>query len=66
MTTKIVCPETEMKFIGEQNCPDKPKHRVEVTTNAVTLADILPAFEGYLKAMGFVFEGHVDIVDEEE
>jgi len=37
----------------------------EVPTLEVTLTQMLDNFEGYLKACGFVFDGHLEVVDEE-
>jgi hypothetical protein len=37
----------------------------EVPTLEVTLTQMLNNFEGYLKACGFVFDGHLEVVDEE-
>ena len=34
--------------------------------NYVSLSDILPAFEDFLRGCGFVFEGHLDFVQDEE
>lgn len=34
------------------------------STNAVTLPDLLEAFENHLKGAGFVFDGRLDFVDE--
>lgn len=34
-------------------------------TNAVTLSEILEAFESYLKGCGFCFNGYLDIVEDE-
>ena len=44
----------------------QPENHVTMETNAVTLDDILPAFEQFLKGAGFSFDGHLDIIDEEE
>lgn len=34
------------------------------STNAITLPDLLEAFENHLKGAGFIFDGHLDFVDE--
>jgi len=34
------------------------------STNANTLPDLLEAFENHLKGAGFIFDGHLDFVDE--
>jgi hypothetical protein len=39
--------------------------RVEMSSNAVSLDDMCELFERYLKATGFVFDGQVNIVQEE-
>lgn len=39
--------------------------QVDISTEAVSLDDLLEAFERYLKATGFSFSGHIDIVEEE-
>ena len=55
------------KFIKEQ---DKTNHfdntRIEVQCDAVSLPDILEAFEYFLKGCGFEFKGNVDIIPIEE
>jgi hypothetical protein len=37
---------------------------VRITTNQVCLSEILATMESYLKASGFVFDGHLDIVED--
>jgi hypothetical protein len=44
--------------------PDGSKITVEV--QEVTLMNTIEAFERFLKGVGFVFDGHLAIVDEEE
>ena len=44
---------------------NQPKTIVNVTTDAVSLPDILQSVEGFLRACGFVFDGRLDIVDED-
>lgn len=34
------------------------------STNAITLPDLVEAFENHLKGAGFIFDGHLDFVDE--
>lgn len=48
--------------------PDNPhdKNTVSISTNADNLLDLVEAFERYLKATGFVFDGQLDIVKEDE
>jgi hypothetical protein len=45
---------------------NQPEVEVVYTTNAVTLDEILPAFEQFLKGAGFEFNGHLDFINEEE
>lgn len=48
--------------------PSNPHDHVSVTVSTQTpsLEELLEAFESYLKANGFSFEGVVDIVKEDE
>lgn len=39
---------------------------IEHSVDAVSIPDLLEAFEAFLKGCGFVFDGHIDIVEEEE
>lgn len=39
---------------------------VTVVSEAETLPDIVEAFEDYLRACGFIFDGHLDIIEEDE
>jgi len=43
-----------------------PETRVEYTIESAYLPEMLEAFENYLKACGFVFDGHVEIVEDED
>lgn len=43
----------------------KNKETIEVTTDAIVLTDILESFEKFLRGSGFVFDGHIDIVEED-
>ena len=47
--------------------PEDPedRFRATVSVNSPSLEDILQAFEQYLRASGFYFNGKVDIVDDE-
>ena len=38
--------------------------RIELSTDAVGLDDVLDIFDNYLHACGFVFNGNVTIMDE--
>lgn len=44
---------------------NQPKVQVIMTTDAVSLTDILGTVEDFLRGAGFVFDGHITIVDEE-
>jgi len=50
--------------------PDPENHydhiSVTVSTNTPSLEEVLQAFEQYLRATGFCFEGVVDIVNDDE
>lgn len=53
-----------MKFIYQDS---KYSPKVEVTIqNDATLSEVLVAFEHFLKAATYVFDGELDIVDEEK
>lgn len=40
--------------------------KLELHTDAVDLSQILEDFESFLKGCGFVFEGHIDILNDNE
>ena len=48
--------------------PDNPYDHtsIRMSTNTVSLDEVLETFENYLRACGFVFDGRVDIVEPEE
>lgn len=58
--------EYEMTFEGVVRYPNQPKFSLRARTNAVTLDEVLPAIEDFLRGMGFLIEGHLDIVADEE
>jgi len=41
------------------------ERQVSASTNADSLDTIVECFEDFLRGSGFVFDGHLDIVDEE-
>lgn len=49
---------TKTSYSGATNC-----HRT--STNATCLQELLEAFENHLRGAGFMFEGHLDFVDED-
>ena len=50
-------------FISKTSWKGKTtSHRT--STNAITLPDLLEAFENHLKGAGFCFDGRLDFVDE--
>ena len=53
------------KFIMENDYPDQLSTTVEFTVPSdADLTDMLEQFELYLKAVGFSFDGNIDIVPE--
>jgi hypothetical protein len=44
---------------------NQPKTIVNVTTDAVSLPEILATVEDFLRGCGFVFDGHLEIVEED-
>lgn len=55
----------QFKYIYKEGCEDFSP--IEVTFDIpgdVTISQMLYNFESYLKACGFVFDGHLEIVDE--
>lgn len=44
---------------------NQPTIKTIVTTDAVSLPDILQSVEDFLRGCGFHFDGHLDIVNEE-
>ncbi len=52
-------------FTKNQDINNKFDHtKVQIESDAETLSEILEAFEYFLKGSGFVFEGHLDIVND--
>jgi hypothetical protein len=49
---------TKTSYRGEKNF-----HKT--TTNAITLPKLIESFENHLKGAGFVFDGHLDFVDDD-
>lgn len=50
-------------FISKTSWKGKTtSHRT--STNAITLPDLVEAFENHLKGAGFIFDGRLDFVDE--
>jgi hypothetical protein len=48
-------------------CISYPESKVEITLDTEsTLTEVIEKFENFLKACGYVFDGHLDIVQEEE
>lgn len=39
---------------------------VSMTVDTVSLPDMISEFENFLRAVGFVFNGHLEIVEEDE
>ena len=39
---------------------------IETTHNELSIPDLLEVFEEFLKASGFVFKGHIDIVESDD
>ena len=54
-------------FIKEQDKENKfDVTRVQIDVDTVSLADVVEAFEEYLQACGFKFDGHLDFQDDEQ
>jgi hypothetical protein len=53
-----------MTFINEVEYDGVPRTTNMSETEAVELHDILKEFELFLKGSGYVFEGHLDIVED--
>ena len=43
-----------------------PEMQVTVETEPVALSQVLETLEAFLKASGYVFDGHLDIVNDDE
>lgn len=56
----------EVTLQGFTQYENQPRSLVTIKTDAVTLGEILPTMEDFLRGLGFHFNGHLDIVDEEE
>jgi len=39
---------------------------VDISTSSVDLPEVIKAFEGYLRAAGFVFDGELEIFEDKE
>ena len=51
-------------FREERENGDVIEHKI--ASNEVTLSEVLEQFEYFLKGCSYVFDGHVDIINEEE
>lgn len=58
-------PEHEIILEGRVNYEGQPQKHVRISTDAVTWPEVLAVMEDFLKGMGYIFDGHLDIVDEE-
>lgn len=54
-----------IKFEWINDYEDQSEEMVTYTTHAVNLEDVCNGFESFLKGMGFVFDGHVTIMEDE-
>ena len=52
-------------FEHKSDYDNQPTTLVTVTTDAVSLSEILGTMEDFLRGCGFVFDGHLEIVEEE-
>ena len=43
-----------------------PNEQVSITTDAEELPKVLEAFERFLRGAGYYFDGHIEIVEDEE
>lgn len=50
---------------GKEFDTKKPEIRVVHETDSVTLSEVVEAFENYLRGCGFIFDGHLDIVEDD-
>jgi hypothetical protein len=58
----------QFKYTYDESCEDFSPVEVifDIPTGEVTITQMLWNFECYLKACGFVFDGHLEVVDEEK
>lgn len=66
LNKEIIMDEHKTIFETRQSYPNQASFNLRAETNAVTLDDILPVFEDFLRGSGFVFDGHLDIVKHEK
>jgi len=59
-------PEHLIVFQGHTKYPNQPEYNYRMSTTAVTLDELLPDFDQFLRGMGFSYDGHLEIVNEEE
>jgi hypothetical protein len=57
--------EGTFKFVYQYS-PSHPKVVIELHRDSTLHDDVLPAFEGFLKAAGYVFDGEIVIAGGEE
>lgn len=55
---------TTFEHVSEYD--NQPRTVTHVRTDAVSLPELIGVFEDFLRGSGFVFDGHLDIVTEEE
>jgi hypothetical protein len=58
----------QFKYTYDESCEDFSPVEVtfDIPSGEVTISQMLWNFECYLKACGFVFDGHLEVVDEEK
>jgi hypothetical protein len=65
MQRKIEGAYALMTLTCSHTYPGQPHSTVTVTTDAVTLPEVLSQFEDFLRGCGFHFEGSLELVEEE-
>ena len=50
----------------EFNWSDSPNEQITMSTEAEELPKVLEAFERFLRGAGYCFDGHLEILDDEE
>jgi hypothetical protein len=55
-----------IKTVDPENKFDKTNVIIELPHNEQSIDDLLEAFEEFMRGCGFVFDGHLEVVDEEE
>lgn len=53
-------------IMTEFSYPGQPNTKIVMETDGVVLEDLLQSFEDHLRGCGFLVDGHLELVEDEE